>query len=973
MTDITIYRDILQNMREGVLSVDLNGKIITFNQAAERILNLRAKDVIGEIFGQVFFSFKGSDDFIQAVLNTIYQSRTIHHKRIKFSIANKNRILTMTTSFLYGDASDNGERKKSGVIAVFGDITEAERMKSKLKALKKIQVEQIVRAYRQKGHVMASLDPLGVILPSRHEDLELSRYGLDNSDLENTFSILLGKTLVTWPLHKILTELNTVYCQAVGIQYMHIDDLVLQQWLREKIEDPDYRKAPSRNIQLQILKKLTDAEAFETFLHKTFTHTKRFSLEGAETLIPLLDQTIERASKKGVEEIVIGMPHRGRLNVLVNLLGLPAKDIFRRFSNFEDSSDPKNTGDVPVHLGQETIRTSDGGHSIKLSLCFNPSHLEFVGPVVLGRVRARLDKADATKTGTILPLIIHGDAAFAGQGINQELLNLSGLSGYTTGGAVHVILNNQIGFTTQPDQGRSTHYASDVARMLQVPILHVNGERPEAVNLVMRLALDFWQTWQRDIIIDMYCFRRHGHMELDDPTVTQPLLYKAIAKRPPIRKSYMANLVRLGKVTPEEAKAIADDSDRILQAGLKQAKTSAGQKSIRKKFSQEKNAPETNVPKTDLSSLIEELSTPPDNLKLHPKVKAIMRRRLGMAKGKNRLDWATGETLAYATLLGEGLSVRISGQDSQRGTFAHRHAVLFDQETGASYTPLANLSQSKADFSIYNSPLTEAGVLAFEFGFSIDQPAGIVVWEAQFGDFANGAQVIIDQFITSSEAKWQQPSSLCLFLPHGLEGNGPEHSSARPERFLQLAACTNIEIVCLSTASQVFHRLRLQGLRKEKRPLIVFTPKRMLHSPAACSPLDDFAKGRFEPILFSGKKQTMAHLFVCYGQFGAELENERKKHKKNVGILRLEQLYPFPQAELEQCISDAPRLHDIVWAQEEPENMGPWNWVRPKLKKILGSRHALDVIARPESPSPATGSPTRHKLEHQRLMESLFK
>jgi 2-oxoglutarate dehydrogenase E1 component len=972
MSKNIIYRNILKNMQEGVLSVDLKGRITTFNRAAEQILNLEASQVIGQIFGQVLFSLDGSDDFVQAILNTIYDSETIYHKRIRFPLANRVRLLAMTTSFLYADETAGRPGVKTGVIAVFADITAAEQLKEALKALKEIQVEQLVRAYRQKGHVLSTLDPLGFVLPGDHDDLKLQGHGLDDTDLETPFSVLLGSRPVTMPLKRILEEMEQIYCRAVGVQYMHIDDLNVQQWLREKIENPDYRQSPSRETQIRILRKLTDAEAFETFLQKNFTDAKRFSLEGAETLIPLLDQAIERAGSKGVEDIVIGMSHRGRLNVLVNLLGLPAKEIFRRLGHYEAGDSGQSAGDVPVHLGQETTHVSDAGKPIRLSLCFNPSHLEFVGPVVLGRVRARQDRLEGNSPGKVLPLIIHGDAAIAGQGINQELFNLSGLCGYTTGGAVHVIVNNQIGFTTPPDQSRSTHYASDVARMLQIPIFHVNGERPEAVDQVIRLALDFWKTWQRDVIVDLYCFRRHGHMELDDPKFTQPLLSEVIRQRPPIREAYMSNLVGLGQISLQEAAAIAEGSDRALKEELARGKSRDHDAADTGESSTEQDMPDTCVAEHRLLALLKELSTLPDGFLAHPKVTAILKRRIKMSQGKQPIDWAAGEALAYASLLCEGQPVRISGQDSLRGTFGHRHAVLFDQKTGKSHTPLVNLSRSDAVFSIFNSPLSEAGVLGFEFGYSIDVPDGLVIWEAQFGDFANGAQVIIDQFISSSEVKWQQSSGLCLFLPHGLEGAGPEHSSARPERFLQLAACNNMDIVFLSTAAQVFHRLRRQVLSSRKRPLIVFTPKSMLHRKTAGSPLEEFTCGAFTPILSTGLDGNTKKLIICCGQLGAELEKERLAGHADTGILRLEQLYPFPGEELTEILAGLPDLTHIVWAQEEPENMGPWHWIRTRLADRLKPGQHLTAVTRPECPSPATGSRARHRQEHTGLISALF-
>jgi 2-oxoglutarate dehydrogenase E1 component len=697
-------------------------------------------------------------------------------------------------------------------------------------------------------------------------------------------------------------------------------------------------------------------------------------------LIPLLDHAIERASEHGIEDVVIGMSHRGRLNVMANLLDFPPSNIFRRFEEFEAASDPIRIGDVPFHLGMETTRRTAAGRTMRLSLCFNPSHLEFVGPVVLGRARARLDRG-RTDEGPInvLPLIVHGDAAFAGQGIVQELLNLSRLPGYATGGTVHVVLNNQIGFTTQPEHGRSTQYASDVARMLQIPVFHVNGEHPEAVDRVIRLALDFRTHWRRDVVVDMYCFRRHGHMEQDDPTFTQPILYQAIARQAPLRETYTANLVKLGQVTGAEAEAIAVQSRRSLEHELARVTAAKTPDAVPSPTLPEDTAgepmdePDTALPRAQLISLLQRLSVLPEGFETHPKIGALLRRRRAMAQGKSRLDWATGETLAYASLLASGRTVRLTGEDSERGTFGHRHAVLHDQRSAATWTPLATLSPDQGRCAFHNSPLSETGVLAFEFGYSLEEPDGLIIWEAQFGDFANVAQVIIDQFIVSSTVKWRQSSGLCLFLPHGLEGQGPEHSSARPERFLQLAACDNVDIVHLTTASQVFHRLRLQALRKPRRPLIAFTPKRLLQHAAASSPLDEFCDARFRPVLADVESGTVQHILLCCGQIFADLERERQKQKEPaIAIVRMEQLYPFPETGLARALARYPAGTTLTWVQEEPENMGPWRWLRPQLEELLGDRYLLRWAARPEQPSPAVGSQALHQQQQQQLLRDAF-
>ena len=974
MSEGAIHKNILENMRDGVLSIDLNGKLITFNHAAASILGLNQSDVIGGNFAEIFLDIHGSDDFTQVILDAIYDSSSTHHRRISFPADSGNKILTVTTSFLFEKDSSTGQKIRAGVIAVFSDVTEVEQLRDRMRALAALRVEQLVHAYRERGHVIAALDPLGMARSNSHAELDPEYYGINKSELNETFTVLWGSESVSLPLRDILDELQRVYCGSIGVQYLHIDDLSIQKWLRERVEGKEFYGNVPRKEQIRILRKLVDAENFESFIHKKFKRTKRFSLEGAETLIPLLDQAIEKATEHGVDEIIIGMAHRGRLNVLANILELPACDIFRRFEQLDTGNDADSDGDVRFHLGVESRRLTTQGKSINLSLCFNPSHLEFVGPVVLGRARARQDRRSPGASSKVLPMIIHGDAAFAGQGIVQEQFNLSRLAGYKTDGSIHIILNNQIGFTTEPVQSRSTQYCSDVSRMLQIPIFHVNGEDPEAVNRVIRLALDFWKTWRRDVVVDMYCYRRRGHMELDDPFFTQPLLYQKIEEQPPVLNTYTKNLLRLGQLSIDKVKQIGQQSRQALDEELRRAESSQSDDvySDAKQIRIKKSNCTTRVSHDQLISLIQRLSSLPDGFKVHPKIDAIMRRRNAMISGKQKIDWATAEALAYASLLTTGCSVRLTGQDSERGTFAHRHAVLHDVNTGARYTPLETIADCGQErFSLHNSPLTESAVLAFEFGYSIDACNALVIWEAQFGDFANAAQVIIDQFIISSESKWQQPSGLVLLLPHGLEGQGPEHSSARPERFLQLCACENVEIVQLTTASQIFHRLRYQGMCSSCKPLIVFTPKRLLHHACAFSSLDELSNGGFREVIACDATGEVEQILLCSGQLAAELEAEKHKRQAPIAIVRLEQFYPFPTAALESVLGKYPNEAVLTWIQEEPENMGAWRWLRPQLEMLLNSR-TLRCIARPERVSPATGSSAIHQCEQQQLLERAF-
>lgn len=969
-----IHQNILENMRDGVISIDLEGRITTFNHAAAEILGLNRSDVIGKTLIETLLSLPGSDDFVQMVLDAIYESAVTHHRLVSIPIDSETKRLSVTTNFLFEEGPDSGNANRVGVVAVFGDVTEVERLRDEVRAMATIRVEQLVRAYRERGHVKARLDPLALEGRPDHLELNLDNYGLDEENLDESFTFLWGGKAVSWPLRRILKELRRVYCGSVGIQYMHIDDLEIQAWLRKRLEGAAFETPLAGDEQRHILRKLVDAEIFETFLQSEFTRAKRFSLEGAETLIPLLDQAIEQASDHGVTDVVIGMTHRGRLNVLANILGVGAEQLFRRFEQLESGNDADSDGDVRFHLGIEVERETRAGRPIRISLCFNPSHLEIVGPVVLGRARARQQQKSGDDRANVLPLVIHGDAAFAGQGVVQEMLNLSRLDGYAAGGTVHVILNNQIGFTTEPWQSRSTQYPSDVARMLQIPVFHVNGEQPEAVNRVTRLALEFRNTWGRDVVVDMYCYRRRGHMELDDPSCTQPLLYDVINSRPPIRESYTANLLKLGKISADEAVAIAEESRRVLEFALDLANDTkiSGAENDPQGTGEPDRQADTAVSLEKLSECLRQLAFIPEKFKTHPKIAAMLRRRGAMAHGRKKIDWATGEALAYATLLDEGVSVRLSGQDSERGTFGHRHSVLHDARTGDRYIPLSQFAAiDNGKFSVHNSPLTETAVLAFEFGYSIEANQELVVWEAQFGDFTNVAQVVIDQFLASSEAKWRQPSGLVLFLPHGLEGQGPEHSSARLERFLQLCADGNIEVAFLSTASQVFHRLRQQIRQPRRRPLVALTPKRMLQNPAASSSIEEFIDGAFLPVIPDRSETKKDRVLLCSGQLAIDLEAERERRGSRAAIIRLERLYPFPAKALAEAVCRYPDGTPVTWVQEEPENMGAWRWLRPQLEALLGN-YSIDFLARPERASPATGSLALHQREQDMIFNQAF-
>jgi 2-oxoglutarate dehydrogenase E1 component len=841
------------------------------------------------------------------------------------------------------------------------------------------RVDQIIRAYRVRGHLVAQLDPLGFPRPALPE-LEPAFYGFTEEDLNREFSTATIEGPQSMTLRRIIERMRNTYCRSIGVQFMHMDDLKVRQWLQERMEGTENRCTLSRKEQLRILNGLTSATVFEEFIQRRFLGAKSFSLEGAETLIPLLEMSIERAGEHKVQEVVLAMAHRGRLNVLVNVMGKSAQQVFREFADI----DPElhiGRGDVKYHLGHSTDIKTSSSRNIHVSLCFNPSHLEFVNPVAMGRVRAKQDRAEDQERRRGMLLLIHGDAAFAGEGIIQETLNLSQLEAYKIGGTLHVVVNNQIGFTTGPSEARSTTYATDVAKMLQIPIFHVNGEDPEAVAQVMRLAMDFRREFQRDVVIDMYCYRRRGHNEADEPQFTQPLLYQAIERRKNVREGYLDHLLKMGGIEREAADHIADELRNQLDQELSAAKSDDFvQRPDLASFwafyigGREREAAEveTDMKKEQLVDLLGMLSQVPRNFTPHAKIKRWLDNRREMIDGKRLIDWSAAEALAIGSLAVQKLRVRLSGQDSERGTFSHRHAVLHDVVSGRRYMPLANLTFDQAPVEIYNSPLSEAGVLGFEYGYSLDCPDGLVMWEAQFGDFVNAAQVIIDQFIVSAEDKWRRLSGVVLLLPHSFEGMGPEHSSARLERFLQLAAKDNIQVANLTTPAQLFHCLRRQVLRVWRKPLVLMTPKSLLRHPNCVSNLDELARGQFYRILPDAApagQTAVDRILICSGKIYYELEQKRRElHRDNVAILRMEQLYPLPKEPLKAALSNYRDGTPTFWIQEEPENMGAWRYLKVHLGDKLFDRFPFAGIYRQSAASPATGSHSSHKLEQEELL-----
>jgi 2-oxoglutarate dehydrogenase E1 component len=845
------------------------------------------------------------------------------------------------------------------------------------------RVDQLVRAYRVRGHMVALIDPLGLPRPDCAE-LYPEHYGLSEEDMDRTISARTISGAEGSTLRELYLRLRMTYCRSIGVQFMHIDDIGVRHWLQERMEGTENRINLSTSQQIRILTLLTHATVFEDFLQTKYVGAKSFSLGGCESLIPLLDMAIERAGGQGVREVVIGMAHRGRLNVLANIMGQRPQDIFRKFEDV-DAELHLGGGDVKYHLGHSTDWQTAAGDKIHLSLCFNPSHLECINPVVLGRVRSKQDRAGDLARERGLALLIHGDGAFAGEGVVQETLNLSELSGYGVGGAVHVIVNNQIGFTTSPNDSRSTLYASAVAKMLQIPIFHVNGEDPEAVAQVIHLAMDFRRQFRRDVVIDMFGYRRLGHNEGDEPSFTQPLMYEAIKRRKSVRLGYLEHLQRLGGVSDEQADAIEALCKQRFERGLKIARSDRympGDTALQGIWSgylggHEAEVEEcaTGVDQEQLAGLLEAQTRLPDGFHPHPKLERFMTARREMAAGERPLDWSAAESLAMASLAAEGIRVRLSGQDSQRGTFSHRHGVLHDIETGETYCPLEHVAEGQAAVELINSPLSEMGVMGFEYGYSLDCPDGLVMWEAQFGDFYNVAQVIVDQFIASAEDKWRRLSGIVLLLPHGFEGQGPEHSSARLERFLMQSAEDNMQIVVPTTPAQMFHVLRRQVVRRWRKPLVVLTPKSLLRHPKVVSDMAELSDGCFHRIIRDDLEspRRVKRVLLCSGKIFYDLHERREKlSRDDVAILRVEQLYPLHEESMTGALAAYADGTQVFWVQEEPENMGAWRFWRARFGTSLLGRLPLAGIFRPESASPATGSPGSHRIEQERILQQAF-
>ena len=850
-------------------------------------------------------------------------------------------------------------------------------------AAKQGAVVRLVQLYRLRGYRAARVDPLQLNSNRRSLAPKLEYVGLGDADLDTVFHSgrLGGAASRPMPLRRIRERLEQVYCGAIGVEMAHVSRARERLWLRDRVETAMLGAPPPPAVKQTILRELIAAEGLERYLHTRYVGQKRFSLEGGDSLIPMLYQLIQQAGAKGLQEIVIGMAHRGRINVLVNVLGKAPQTLYAEFAG---EAEPLSGayGDVKYHMGFSSDVTTPGG-TVHVVLAFNPSHLEIVNPVVLGSVRARMDRRRDSQGDEILPILIHGDAAVAGQGVVAETLQLSQARSFATGGAVHLIVNNQIGFTTSdPQDARSTPYCSDVAKLIEAPVLHVNGDSPEACLAATRLALEYRQTFHKDIFVDLVCYRRHGHNEADEPAATQPLMYARIRNHPTTLAQYAQQLVDEGVVSEQEIKSRKADYRRRLEAGEPLPEAAIGM--IGNAFTvdwdayraADPNAPvDTAIAAERAAELGERLGSAPDGLKLHPRVEKVVADRLCMACGEQDMDWGFAELMAYGSLLKEGFRVRLTGQDSRRGTFFHRHASLIDQHSGRAYSPLDDVAPMQGAFSITDSLLSEEAVMAFEYGYSTTDPDCLTIWEGQFGDFSNGAQVVIDQFIASGDTKWGRMSGLALFLPHGQEGAGPEHSSARLERFLQLCAAGNMRVCVPSTPAQIFHLLRRQMHNQARVPLIVLTPKSLLRNPLSFSPLAALSEGRFEPLIDEiDELERVNRLVLCTGKLYFDLlEARREGGVKDVALVRIEQLYPFPSDLLQALLERHGDVEDIVWAQEEPKNQGAWYRIRALLESALGAGQRLTYMGRAGAASPAPGSLQLHRLQQYAIVEQVLK
>ena len=846
-------------------------------------------------------------------------------------------------------------------------------------ARKQTAVGKLVTAFRSRGHLNAHLDPLAMMATPASPDLDIAFHGLSQADLQQEFTVKTFFGPDKLKLSDLLERLKNTYSGSVGAEFMHISDTEQRQWLQQRLESVQSRLQADTSQRTRILERLTAAEGLERYLHTKYVGQKRFSLEGAESLIPLMDHLIQHGGRKGVKDAIIGMAHRGRLNVLVNTLGKPPQKLFAEFEGrFDHPDTPEHSGDVKYHMGFSADINTDGG-PVHLALAFNPSHLEIVAPVVAGSVRARQMRRQDDSRSQVLPIVIHGDAAFAGQGVVMELFQMSQARGFAVGGTVHIVINNQVGFTiSRPDDARSTLYCTDPAKIVSAPVLHVNGDDPEAVVFCAELAFDYRQKFGRDVVIDLVCYRRHGHNEADEPAATQPMMYQNIRARKTTRELYAVELAQRNLIADADSKALVDAYRDKLDKGEVTTDVASVQKDpfavdwtpwLNGTLKQQVN---TGLAQFSLESLAKKINNPPESIKLHARVAKIYEDRRKMLAGELDMDWGFAENLAYATLLTEGYRLRLVGQDSGRGTFFHRHAVLHDQNSGEAFMPLQQFVKHPSHAVIIDSLLSEEAVMAFEYGYSTAEPMTLNIWEGQFGDFANGAQVVIDQFITSGEAKWDRLCGLVLFLPHGYEGQGPEHSSARLERFLQLCALNNIQVCTPTTPAQMFHMLRRQMLRATRKPLVVMTPKSMLRHKLSVSRMEDLVNGSFLELIPDSSCKAPAkatRVVVCAGKVYYDLlEAATEKKLDGAAIVRVEQLYPFPREALQAELARFPNAKDVFWCQEEPQNQGAWYQIQHHLRSCIGDARTLHYAGRARSAAPACGHANTHAAEQTQLI-----
>ena len=881
----------------------------------------------------------------------------------------------------------NGNRvSHKQIVDEFKNLSRSANLSGNIPDARQSKVIRLIQSYRNRGHQKANLDPLGIMDRSEIEDLDLDFHGLSKEDLNDEFytdTLLIGKEKAT--LKEIIDSLKVIYCGNIGIEYNHIMDSYERRWFQKKFESKLGKYSFSTDDKLHIYERLNSAEGLAKYLAAKYPGMKRFGIDGAESLIPLVDAVIQNCGELGANQICFGMAHRGRLNLLVNVLGKLPSELFSAFDEDYEITG-SNTGDVKYHLGFSSNLETKGGE-VHVSLNNNPSHLEIVDPVVLGSVRARQDRLNDVERQKVVPVLLHGDASFSGQGVVMESLQMSQTRGFNVGGTIHIIVNNQIGFTTSNKKdSRSTDYSTDVAKIIQAPVIHVNGDDPEMVVKAAIIACKYRKEFNKDIVIDLFCYRRRGHNEADDPSATQPLMYSKIKQHPSVLTQYEDILIREGLISSDQTAAVRSNYRKSLESGLSVAKNLAKKPNEELWFNWDEyidnkwwDETDTSITKKSITKLGKQISNTPENFNLGPQAAKIFKDRDQMTESKIDINWGYGEMLAYASLLEEGYPIRLTGQDVRRGTFSHRHACVFDKETGKGLIPLSKIAQeNNTKFDIYDSLLSEEAVLAFEYGYSATWPTGLVIWEAQFGDFANGAQVVIDQFIVSAQHKWERLSGLVMLLPHGYEGQGPEHSSARIERFLQLCASENIQVCVPSSPAQIFHLLRRQAIRKLRTPLVVISPKSLLRNPDASSKISELTAGSFQCVIDDDcQKDNVKKIILCSGKVFYDIKKQQNlSEKDDIALIRIEQLYPFPYDDLEAILNTYPNAVEIVWCQEEPANQGAWFSHRHRIQRVLDrlkNNLEITLVSRPPAAAPAVGMMKLHLKQQEELIELALK